>query len=346
MSKNVRIVLCGLGNVGKALVALLAERRNELESRYGLRLDLAAAVDINGAAIAGDRPMIPAPELSAHLQSGRPVESFENYGRPAFSGVDAIEQANACALVETTPTNLIDGEPGRTHIVAALQRGMEVISANKGPIGLLYRELHDLARENECGIHISAATAAALPTLDGGTVCLAGTSILEAEGLLNGSTNYSLCRMLDTGCLYETALEEAQQLGIAETNPSLDVEGHDTANKLILIANRLFDTSFGPKDVQIEGITKITPQQVSDAAGAGEVMKLVGRAKRTESGVELTVAPRRLKKDHPLAAVNGSEKAISYLTDTMHRVTVSGGKSSPVGAAAALLKDLINAFAK
>ena len=95
----------------------------------------------------------------------------------------------------------------------------------------------------------------------------------------------------------------------------------------------------------MEGITRITPEDVSAASAAGEVIKLIGTARRTDSGVQLSVAPKRLEKDHPLASVGGSEKAISYLTDTMHRITVSGGKSSPVGAAAALLKDLINACA-
>jgi homoserine dehydrogenase len=146
------------------------------------------------------------------------------------------------------------------------------------------------------------------------------------------------------GCSYETALQEAQELGIAETNPSLDVEGRDTANKIVLIANRLLGLSLGPNDITVEGITKITTEDVAAARGAGQVIKLIGTVKRTESGVQLSVSPKRLDADHPLALVGGSEKAISYLTDTMHRITVSGGKSSPIGAAAALLKDLINAY--
>jgi homoserine dehydrogenase len=102
--------------------------------------------------------------------------------------------------------------------------------------------------------------------------------------------------------------------------------------------------SLGPKDIRVEGITHITVEDIAAARSAGQVIKLIGTAKRTDAGVELSVAPKRLETTHPLALVGGSEKAISYMTDTMHRITVSGGKSSPVGAAAALLKDLINAF--
>jgi len=343
MSKPVKIVLCGLGNVGRALLELLAERSGEIEAGYGLRLILSAAVDIGGAAVADDEGL-PAAALLGHLGAGNAVETFAPFGRPGASGKATIDEVDAHVLVETTPTNLVDGEPGRTHILAALEKGMEVVSANKGPIVLFYRQLHELARRKGCGVHISAATAAALPTLDVGRVCLAGSRLLEIEGILNGSTNYILTRMQQDGCGYETALKEAQDLGIAETDPSLDVEGRDTANKIVLIANRLFGLALGPRDVAVEGITKITAEDVAAARQAGQTIKLIGSAVRTDAGVTLGVAPRRLEADHPLASVDGSEKAISYRTDTMDRITVSGGKSSPTGAAAALLKDLINAF--
>jgi homoserine dehydrogenase len=267
MSKPVKIVLCGLGNVGKAFLELTAERCGEIECRYGLRLVVSAAVDVGGAALAGAEG-VPAAGLLDHLRAGRPVEAFAPFGVAGVTGKAAIERAGADVLIETTPTNLIDGEPGRTHIFAALERGMEVVSANKGPIVLFYREIHEQARQKGCGVHISAATAAALPTLDVGEFCLAGARLLEIEGILNGSTNYILTRMQQDGCSYEAALKEAQELGIAETDPSLDVEGRDTANKIVLIANRLFGASLGPKAVAVEGITKITPEDVSGAAAA------------------------------------------------------------------------------
>ena len=342
--KNVRIVLCGVGNVGKAFVELVADRAADVEARYGLRLVLASAVDIGGAAVTDSPAGLPAADLLAHLRSGAPVERFGAFGRPGAGAAETIA-AGADVLVEATPTNLTDGEPARTHIAAALARGMQVVSANKGPIVLAYGELAALARKHGGGLHISAATAAALPTLDVARVCLAGTRIQSVEGILNGTTNYILTRMSAEGAAYADALAEAQRLGIAETDPSKDVGGYDTATKLVIIANVVFGASLGLEDVPIQGITGVTPDDIAAAAKDGEVIKLVGSAETVDGKVRLAVAPRRLKKNHPLAAVNGSEKAISYLTDTMDRVTVSGGKSSPVGAAAAMLKDLINAFA-
>jgi homoserine dehydrogenase len=263
-----------------------------------------------------------------------------------MTGQEAIAAAGGDVLVEMTPTNLIDGEPGTTHIKTALQRGMEVVSANKGPLVLFYRKIHEMARRHHCGVHMSAATAAALPTLDVGTFSLRGASILSIEGILNGTTNYILSRMTDDGCRYDEALREAQELGIAETRPDYDVEGTDTANKIILIANRLLDGNLSLSDITVTGITRITVEDIDRAREQGRIIKLIGSAHRVNGTITLTVAPRSLDREHPLASVNGPEKAVTYTTDTMGNITVMGGKSSPLGAAAAVLKDMINAFMK
>jgi len=341
--ESTKIILCGLGGVGKELVQLLADRGAEIEKKYGLRFVLTAAVDIGGAATTtGDNCLLPA-ELLAHLRGGGAVENIGEFGQPGLTGAEAIQRVSADVLVEATPTNLIDGEPGKTHIFTAVEKGMDVVSANKGPIVLFYKELHELARKNNCRLHISAATAAALPTIDVARVCLAGTRVLSVEGILNGTTNYVLSQMKEQGCSYDVALKSAQELGITETDPSYDVKGKDTAIKMVLISNRIFGTSFGIGDVKARGITRITPQDIARATRDDKVIKLIGSAKLVDGEVQLSVSPKLLDKDHPLASVNGSEKAISYMTDTMDRITVMGGKSSPGGAAAALLKDLINA---
>ena len=189
---------------------------------------------------------------------------------------------------------------------------------------------------------MSAATAAALPTLDVGQTGLAGAQILRIEGILNGTTNFILTKMQDEGYQYLDALQEAQARGIAETNPTLDVDGFDTAYNLILLSNTLLGTEYGPNDVNRHGIRHITPTMVLDARHAGKCLKLIGRAALSHGRVRLSVAPEELALDHPLASVHGAEKAVTYDTDTMGRVTVMGGQSSPTGAAAALLKDIIN----
>jgi homoserine dehydrogenase len=182
----------------------------------------------------------------------------------------------------------------------------------------------------------------ALPTLDVGQTCLAGAQILRIEGILNGTTNFILTKMQDEGYDYIDALQEAQPQGMAETDPRLDVEGFDTANTLILLSNALLGTDYGPNNVTRSGMTHITPRMVMEARRAGKCPKLLGRVDMSRGSVRLSVALEELPLDHPLASVHGAEKAVTYDTDTMGRVTVMGGRSSPSGAAAALLKDLIN----
>jgi homoserine dehydrogenase len=336
-----RIILCGMGTVGKAFARLLDERREQITRKYGLDIEMAAAVDVGGAAVA-DQGALPLGDLLVHVDAGGTVETFASHGRPGLSGVAAISRIPAEVMVETTPTNLVDGEPARGHIFAALNNGLDVVSANKGPLVLFHREILNLAKEKGCRIFMSAATAAALPTLDVGLICLAGANVLAIEGVLNGTTNYILTRMHLEKCSYETALKAAQEMGIAETDPTLDVEGLDTRNKIVVIANRIFDKHFTIDDVAVEGITRVSPADIDRAMEAGRVIKLVGTAERNGGGVTVSVGPKILEAAHPLAAVNYAEKSISYLTDTMGRVTVTGGKSSPTGAAAALLKDLIH----
>ncbi|MFP4108518.1 MAG: homoserine dehydrogenase [Desulfonatronovibrio sp.] len=341
--KNIRLVVCGIGRVGREFLRLLNERGPELEKKYSRRFILSAAADIGGAALSASKEGLDPGRLLAHLTRGGSVENFETHGQPGLSGEQAIKNSDARVLIEATPTNLEHGQPAGSHILAAIEQGMDVVSANKGPFVLFYKELHEAARQNNCGLHISAATAAALPTLDVARICLAGTRVQSAEGILNGTTNYILTQMSLHETSYAAALKQAQDLGIAETDPSYDVEGMDTANKIILICNRIFNTSLGLKDITVQGITSVTPEDIKEAAGVGQIIKLIGSCEIIQGLPRLSVAPRQLDQDHPLARINGSEKAITYMSDTMGAVTVSGGKSSPVGAAAALLKDLINA---
>ncbi|MGQ9695217.1 MAG: homoserine dehydrogenase [Thermodesulfobacteriota bacterium] len=339
---EVGIVICGVGRVGKAFLNLLRQKNDHLRTRYGLELKIIAAVDIGGAAVAAEG--LPLNNLLAHLDQGRNVEELPNLGKKNYTGKEALSSLPVDILVETTPTNIKDGEPGLTHIRTALQHGRHVVTAAKGPLVLRFQELKELAQKANRRLMISAATAAALPTLDVGLDCLAGTEVLAAEGILNGTTNYILTRMTEEGCPYSEALAEAQRMGIAEPDPSLDVEGRDTANKILLIANEVFQAGLALKDIPVEGITKITPEDISKAQKKGKIIKLIGKVEKINGRVMASVTPMAIPLNHPLASVRGSEKAISYLTDTMDRVTVSGGKSNPLGAAAAILKDIIRIY--
>lgn len=265
---DVRIIICGVGRVGRAFLGLLEQKAADLRARYGLSLSVVAAVDMGGAAVAPAG--LPLVGVLEHLAAGKRIEELPEFGRPGLAGKAALETVPCELLAETTPTSIADGEPGLTHLRAALANGRHVVTASKGPLVLRYAELKSLAEKAGVRLMISAATAAALPTVDVGLTCLAGTNVLSAEG-----------------------------------------------------------------------ITTLTPADLARTKAEGKVLKLIGKVERKERKVVAWVAPMALPGDHPLAFVRGTEKAISYLTDTMDRVTVSGGKSNPLGAAAALLKDII-----
>ncbi len=341
----VRIILCGCGGVGKEFLQLLADRSEELGAKYDLKPIVIGAVDLKGAALAESEEGLPIAELVTFLKDGNEVQNFSTFGKEGLTGVDIIAQGNANVIVECTPTDLKDGGVAKAHVFGAIEQGMDIVSANKGPFVLFYEDLFKKAKAKGVGLHISAATAAALPTLDVGLICLAGTHVLSAEGILNGTTNYILTQMYVNDTAYDVALKEAQKLGIAETDPSYDVEGKDSANKILLIANRVFGQALSLSDVSIQGITEVTPADIEEARKSDKIIKLIAEVNVEDDSFNLSVGPKALDKTHPLASVNGSEKAIAYDTDTMGGITVMGGKSSPVGAAAAMLKDLINAFA-
>src|SRR5512139_3247469 len=300
---DVRIVVCGLGRVGQAFVNLLIQKGKDLQKRYDLNLKVVAAVDIGGAAVSPAG--VPLEELMAHVKKGGKVEDMPGFGKKGLSGKEALSSIPAALLVETTPTNIKDGEPGMTHLRTALTHGKHVVTAAKGPLVLRYRELKDLADKSKVKLMMSAATAAALPTLDVGLSCLAGTEVLNAEGILNGTTNYILTRMYEERTPYQDALAEAQKMGVAEPDPSLDVEGRDTANKILLIANEVLQAGLSLKDIPVEGITRVTPEDIQKARKEGKVIKLIGKAEKKDGKVVASVAPMALPADHPLAGVRG-----------------------------------------
>lgn len=341
MSKRVRIVVCGFGRVGRAFARLVGVKHALAEQRHRVGLALVGVGELGGSL--WDPRGLP-PEETAAFFEGHHGFAGHPGARPGWQGLDLCREAEADVLVETTPTDIATGEPALAHVRMALGRGWHVVSANKGPFVRHYRELADLAAKHGVQLKLSAAAAAALPTLDVAQVCLAGAEILAIEGVLNGTSNFILTRMRG-GQPYAEALAEAQRLGIAEPDPTLDVEGYDTANKLALIATVCMDADLAPEDVRRTGIGGLEAAAVGAAAREGRVYRLVGRADRGPDGrVRAVVAPEALPADHPLAAVEGAEKAITYTTDTMHRVTVMGGKSDPRGAAAALLKDILNIY--
>jgi homoserine dehydrogenase len=337
-SRAVNLILIGYGNVGRAFFQLQLKKRALVRRRHGLDIGVFAIVEVDGV-VASNKfldetclPPGPAAELRRNplWKTNVPLDALFRAKEPGV-------------LVECTPSSLRTGEPGLSHIRTALDSGWHVVTANKGPLVVDFTGLRQKAKENRVALKFGGATAAALPTLDVGLYSLAGAEVESIEGILNGTTNYILTRMAE-GMSYRDALRDAQAKGIAEHDPSLDVDGWDTAAKLLLIANAVMGSSFALQDVRVEGIAGLTPETVQNTAKEEETLKLLGRASQKRGQFRAEVTPVALGPGHPLFGVNGTNKGITFFTDTMGTVTVTGGKSDPRGAAAALFKDIINIF--
>jgi homoserine dehydrogenase len=336
--KTINLILMGYGNVGRALVRLLEEKTDRLRASHGLSLSLQAIFKSTGGLFpcAGleikDILDDPAAGLSSHplWKSNLSLESV-------------LREAEPGVLVDCAPSNLKTGEPGLTHTRLALDSGWHVVTANKGPLAVDFSALRRKASGNRLALKFSGAVAAALPALDVGLYSLAGTEVLAIEGILNGTTNFILAEM-GKGRSYSEAFQEARARGIAEPDPAYDVEGWDTAVKLLLIANAVMGLELRLADISVEGIVDLPAELVERARSEGKSLKLLGRIRREQSGPIASVAPCTIDRTHPLFGVDGPAKGITYFTDTMGALTISGGKSDPRGAAAALLKDIINIY--
>lgn len=335
---SVNIVLMGFGNVGKAFSRLMADKREICRARYGLNLRLKAIFRSEGGFLAGRGSDLT--EITEIMATGTAYHPAWKTGIQLDEVLSGLEPG---VLVECTPTDLKTGEPGLSHIGQALDRNWHVAAASKGALVLKFKELTTRAKKNGVQIKFSGATAAALPTVDVGLLSLAGTDILGIEGILTGVTNLILTRM-EEGITFQEALKEAQARGIAEPDPSLDVDGWDTACKILLISNAVAGTNFTLSDIAREGIRGITLDDIRKARNDGKVLKLLGRFVRDGGKDKAEVRLTAIDKTHPLFYVTGSNKAITFFTDTMGAVTLSGGKSDPRGTAAALLKDIINIY--
>jgi homoserine dehydrogenase len=339
--KRVPLVLTGFGHVGRAFFSLLRDKSEDLERRYGLGLDILAVARAEGCFYAGG-------PLDAR-QVSRAGEAWTS-GNPAWhEGLRATDviarHGRGGCLVECTLSDLETGEPGLTYITSALGAGWHAVAASKGALVVGFKTLKAMAAENGVALKFSGATAAALPTLDVGLFSLAGARIEGLQGILNGTSNYILTRMGE-GLDYGEALKEAQDKGIAEPDPAHDVGGWDSACKILLITNACLDTEYVLKDVHVTGITGLAADFVRSASREGRSVKLLATAAPGRRGDRwsLDVRPSLIDASHPLAHVNGTEKGITFITDSMGSVTVTGGRSNPRGAAAALLKDIINIF--
>jgi homoserine dehydrogenase len=305
------------------------------------------AADSSGAAYA-ENGLDPAAIL-ALKQQRQGVAGLPGSGRHGVSGLDLARRGGYDILLEATPTNLRDGQPGLDIVRAALSGGRHAVLASKGPLVLAYAELEalsDLAPQAGAGrpsLRFSGAVGGAVPTINLGRRDLAAARIRRVEAMLNGTTQLILSLMAE-GQSYAAALAEAQRIGIAEPDPALDVEGWDAANKLVILANAVLRQPTTLADLQVTGIGGVTVEELRAARAAGGRVSLLAVAEpaTTEgSPYRLWVRPVALAADHPLARLGPTEMGVVYDTDIYGRSVAISAEQSAGPTAAAMLRDVL-----
>lgn len=237
--------------------------------------------------------------------------------------------------MEVSPTNVRDGEPGLSHIKKAFKSGLHVVTSNKGPLALALPVLTELAQHNNVYFRFSGSVGAGTPVLEFAKKCLFGDRILSVRGVLNGTTNFILTEMAERHSTFEQALERAKMLGYAEADPSMDIDGVDTACKLVIIANWVMGRKVTLKDVKIMGIRDITVKDIEEAFKEECTVKLLGTI-----GEGLEVKPMWVSRKDPLC-VSGTLNAVTFVSEFAGEQTIIGRGAGGVETASAILRDLL-----
>lgn len=342
--RTVRIALFGHGGVNRAFADLVGEKAAEVSEFFGFRLELVAIVRSDETVFGADGGPLEWRDFG-NPSGGQPERATSAVVRDGSRVRAVMDELRPHLVIQAIPSTKTAEASACEQILASLRGGAHVVTATKSPLVRRFPELRKAARETGRRLRYSAATAAALPTVDLLDGPLRGAEVRSIEGSLNGTCNYILTRMEETGSSFEEALDEAREQGIAEKNPSMDIGGYDTASKLLVIVNHYLSGRgqdlLGIEDVEVSGIAGLDAGDVSSAVRCGRVLRLVGTADLSAVPPRLSVRGRELDPSHPLSRIRGKDKGVVFETDTMGHIAVSGGASSPLGAAAAMLRDTI-----
>ncbi len=319
--KSIGVAVLGLGNVGTEVVRIIEESAADLEARIGAPLELRG---IGVRRVAEDR--------------GVPVSLLTD-------DIDALVSRDDVDIVVELMGPV---EPARKAIMTALQQGKSVVTANKALMAQSTGELAQAAEKARVDLYFEAAVAGAIPVIRPLTQSLAGDTVLRVAGIVNGTTNYILSAMNDTGADYADALADASALGYAEADPTADVVGYDAAAKAAILASIAFHTRVTADDVYREGITKVTAADFESAKALGCNIKLLAICERLTTGkgkqkVSARVYPALVPLDHPLATVNGAFNAVVVEAEAAGRLMFYGQGAGGAPTASAVTGDLVMA---
>ncbi len=316
MPAPLKIGVAGLGTVGSAVVTMIEQDSAVLTARCGRPVQVVAVC-----------------ARSKAKKRGIDLRKKKWFSDPLALAIDP----DIDVFVELMGGW---GEPAKSAVEAALASGKSVVTANKALLAKHGTSLARAAEKQKVALNFEAAVCAAVPVIKTLREGLAGNRINRVYGILNGTCNYMLTRMEQEKLSFDECLKDAQRLGYAEADPSFDIEGHDTAQKLSILASLAFGTQVNQQAVYVEGITSISPQDIAAADELGYRIKLLGVATRTAKGIEQRVHPTMVRKDSPIAAVMGVTNAVTIDADGINPITLVGPGAGGMATASAVVADI------
>lgn len=332
--KKVRLGIVGFGIVGKGVCKVIRDKAEQYKKNYGIDVRIVCVADMLNSIY--DKDGIDLTKLMDHNKERSPVINYPDSSKnKKWNGEVAVENMDADIVVEVTPTNIKDAQPGLNHIMKAFDRGMHVVTSNKGPLALYYEKVIKAKEESGKEFRYEATVGGTMPVINLAQEALKGNKIISVKGILNGTTNYILSNMAFEGKKFGDALKEAQENGYAEANPAQDIEGWDAACKATILSNALMGKSMTLQDVKVKGITGVTMEDVLAAKNKGNIIKLLVEV--TEKGAK--VEPTPVPLNSPLA-VTGTLNVAVFETDLSKDITVMGRGAGQIETAAAIMSDV------
>jgi homoserine dehydrogenase len=334
-----KLALLGFGNVGKALVDLLQVKRAAIQQQTGITFSI-TGVATGSHGIVINHQGITLDEALEKIQSGQSISQMTTI--PAQDSVEFVQKCGADLLFETIPVNYENGQPAVDLIRVALERGMHVVTANKGPVVHAYDELTALAKSRNLHFYFESAVMDGAPVFGLFRETLPTAEIHSFRGVLNSTTNLILTRM-ESGESYSDAVAYAQSIGIAETDPSGDVDGWDAAIKVCALATVMMGIPAKPQEVDRTGISGITRDDIEQAKMIGKRWKLVCEARWEDDQLETRVAPEMVGIGSPLYGIEGTTSIIQIESDVLGKLSLIEEDPGPHTTAYGLMADFLNA---
>jgi homoserine dehydrogenase len=338
-----KLTLIGFGNVARALARLLIRKQELLKNQYDVTFSFTGiATGKHGFAVnPKGLDILQALEL---VESGKSISSLSTF--QVDDSLSVIQQSSADFMFENSPVDYETGQPAIDHVRAALNAGMHVSTANKGTVVHAFQELTALAKSKNKKFMFESTVLGGTPIFSTFREAMPTADLISFKGIINATTNIILSRMED-GETFDAAVKYCQSVGIAETDPSGDVDGWDASIKVAALATVLMDTPLKPQDVDRKGIREITPEMVNQAKAEKKRWKLIASAERVGNQIKARVAPELVEPSSPLYGMMGSSTGLTFRTDVLpdYSVTVSereGMKGGPVETAYGLFADFVN----